>query len=77
MSVSPVADKAGDESCGEEEGEGSDGEGEGVMEERLSLPEEDAFVRKVKDPKLPTQDLLGLVPNMHSGQGQGVVSLQG
>ena len=56
VSVSPVGDKAGDESGEEMEREGSDREWEGVKGERLRLPEEDEFVRKVKDPRLPTEE---------------------
>ena len=56
VSVSPIADTAGDGDIGGGAQEGSDVEGEGEMGERLRLPEEDAFVRKVRDPRLPTRE---------------------
>ena len=56
VSVSPIAEEAGDEGSGEQ-GEGdSEGEAEGEIGQRLRLPEEDKFVRRVKDPKLPTRE---------------------
>ena len=87
MSVSPVAEEAGDEVC---EGEGtgdSDAEWEGEMGQRLRAPKEGEFIRKVKDPRLPTAEdvethnlsghipLSGLVPGVYPGQREGVIPL--
>ena len=64
MSVRPVPNETEGHDSDADDEEGF-GEGSGVRSERLRLPKEDEFVRKLRDPRLPTQEAV----DAHNARG--------
>ena len=53
LSVRPVLDESG---AGDDSGSEVDADLEGTSGERLRVPQEEEVVKKLRDPKLPSQD---------------------